>query len=103
AKALDHRLAVGDRADQHRAVRDRLVARDGQAALNRRRRLDLHSASTGEIDTPYPCASSSAAARSAWPSPATSIVSTPPRSDEKWRSSKSSMLIRSAPRACVIP
>ena len=32
AEARDARLAVAERADQHGAVRDRLVARDGEVA-----------------------------------------------------------------------
>ena len=36
-------------------------------------------------------------------SPATRIASVPPRSGDMWRRSKSSMLIPSAPSACVIP
>ena len=43
AEALDHGLAVGDRAEQHRAMRDRLVAGHGDAALHRPRRIDPHS------------------------------------------------------------
>ena len=52
AEALDPRLSVGDRTDQHRAVRDRLVAGHGDVPANRLRRLDLHSDSTGETTTP---------------------------------------------------
>src|SRR5581483_3368746 len=62
-----------------------------------------YSSMTGATTTPYPCASSRSAARRASRAPETSIVRTPPRSGEKCRSSKSSMLIRSAPSACVIP
>ncbi len=50
-EARDPALAVADRPDQHRAMRDRLVAREGEPALDRRRRLDPHS-STAEIETP---------------------------------------------------
>ena len=44
APAADERLALGERADQQRAVRDRLVARDGDVAVDVRGRLDLHAA-----------------------------------------------------------
>ncbi len=40
AEPRDARLAVADRADQHRAVRDRLVARDGDVPDEPRHRLD---------------------------------------------------------------
>ena len=50
-----------------------------------------------------PGSSSSAAARRASVSPVTSSVTVPPRSGEMCSSSKSSMLIRSAPSACVMP
>ena len=97
-KPAIRRLAVGDRAEQQRAVRDRLVAGHGDAALNGGRRLDPHSPSTGEND--HAVALGLEQRRPPAPrhsSPETSIVSTPPRSGEKCRSSKSSMLIRSAP------
>ena len=59
------------------------------APARRRRR------SPGTRAPPPPAAASA--------SPVTSSVSVPPRSGETWWSSKSSMLIRCAPSACVIP
>ena len=83
AEARDARLAVAERAEQHRAVRDRLVAGHRDVADEAGDRLDPHSSITGATTTPYPCASSSAAARSASASPATMTVSVPPRSVER--------------------
>ena len=58
----------------------------------------------GRDDRPRSPAPRAARPRVARPrSPATRSVSVPPRSGERWCSSKSSMLIRSAPSACVIP
>ncbi len=51
-EALDHALAVGDRPQQDGALRDPLHAGHGDGALDRRRRLDLHSSRTGETTTP---------------------------------------------------
>ena len=59
AEARDVRLAVADRADQHRAVRDRLVARNRDVADEPRDGLDEersesggHSSITGAATTP---------------------------------------------------
>ena len=59
AEARDVRLAVADRADQHRAVRDRLVAGNRDVADEPRDRLDQersesggHSSITGAATTP---------------------------------------------------
>ena len=59
AESRDPRLAVADRADQHRAVRDRLVARHGDVAEELRNGLDehgvdrrAHSSITGATTTP---------------------------------------------------
>src|SRR5262249_10350087 len=103
AEAAHARLAFAERADQHRAVGDRLVAGDGDVTDERSGRLDPHSSSTGDTTTWYPCASSTSVARAASSSPPTSSVGLPPRSRDMCCSSKSSMLIRSAPSACVIP
>ena len=98
-EAPDH-LSPSATAEQNRTVRDRLVP-DGDAALTddaasifirpgRRRRTRRSPAPEQRRRAP--------------PGPhLTSIVRTPPRSGEKWRSSKSSMFIRSAPSACVMP
>ena len=83
AEAGDPRLAVADRAEQHGAVRDRLVARHGHVPDEARERLDSHSSITGATTTPYPCASSRVAARSASASPATITDRVPPRSVER--------------------
>src|SRR5213078_3993227 len=69
AEAADACLAFAERADQHRAVRDRLIARDGDVADQRAGGLDLHSSMTGDTTTWYPCVSSTPAARAASPSP----------------------------------
>ena len=68
------RLAVRDRAEQHRAVGDRLVARDGDVARERDATGSTFISSDRRDDDAVALASSSAAARSASPSPATSIV-----------------------------
>ena len=52
AEAADRRLPFADRAEEDGAVRDRLVSGNGDVAAQRRGRLDLHSASTGETTTP---------------------------------------------------
>ena len=51
-EALDHAFAVGDRPQQDGALRDPLHAGHGDGALDRRRRVDLHSSRTGETTTP---------------------------------------------------
>jgi hypothetical protein len=51
-EALHVHRAVRDRPEQHRAVRDRLVAGHDDVALERAGRCDLHSATTGETTTP---------------------------------------------------
>ena len=104
AEARDPRLAVGDRAEQHGAVRDRLVAGHARCARESpsraRSSFGQHRARRRRRSPATPAAPPPARPRS---SPVTSSVSVPPRSGETWCSSKSSMLIRSAPSACVIP
>ena len=46
-KPVTSRGAVGDRAEQQRAVRDRLVAGDGELADERRRGRDLQAVGAG--------------------------------------------------------
>ena len=107
APAADERLAVGERADQQRAVRDRLVAGhadvpvDPRAARSHRELMDHHRAPPRRRRR-SPAPRAARPPRRASPSPVTSSVSVPPRSGEMCWSSKSSMLIRSAPSACVI-
>jgi hypothetical protein len=49
---LEIALAVGDRTDEEGSVRDRLVARNGEVAADRRRGLDDHeSSNAGETIT----------------------------------------------------
>src|ERR1700722_6668465 len=106
AEPTDVRLAVRNRAEQERAVRDGFVAGNGEGSLQRDCGLDPHaplSPRTGETTTPYPWPSSSSAARAASASPVTSTDSVPPRSGDMCPSSKSSMLMRSAPSAWVMP
>src|SRR5262249_54753057 len=103
AEAADLGRPLRDRAQEKGAMGDGLVARYGEVAVQRGRGLDLHCSRTAETTTPYPWRSRRSAARRASPSPATSSVSVPPRSGDTWCSSKSSMLIRSAPSAWVIP
>ena len=51
--AADHRVSVTDGAEQERAVRDRLVAGDGEVTFERGGGLDFHQSSiTGLITTP---------------------------------------------------
>ena len=52
AEAGDARLAVADRAEQDRAVGDRLVAGHGDVPDEARDRLDPHSSITGATTTP---------------------------------------------------
>src|SRR5262249_12848875 len=80
AEAAHDRLAVRERAEQERTVRDRLVAGHGERAAQRRDRPNPHwSVMTGDTTTPEPCASSRSAAPAAAASPVASTVRAPPR------------------------
>ena len=97
------RFALADRTDEERSMRDRLVARNGDvpdeggtgSTLTARRAPERRAQRTLRLQK--------LVARRASRSPATKRVSVPPRSGERCLSSKSSRLIRSAERACVIP
>src|SRR6187200_735397 len=106
-EAREAAFAVGDRREKKRAVGDGLVAGHGEVASKQDGRADLHraysSSKAGDTMTEYPCASSKAAARRPSSSPDTSTERVPPRSGDMCWSSKSSMLICSAPSAWVIP
>ena len=52
AEVRDARLAVADGAEEHRAVRDRLVAGHGEVPDETRDRVDPHSPITGATTTP---------------------------------------------------
>ena len=95
------RFALADRTDEERSVRDRLVARNGDVPDEGGHRLDSHGSSERRAQRPLRLQKLGGAAASR--SPATKRVSVPPRSGERCLSSKSSRLIRSAERACVIP
>ena len=107
AEAGDLGRAVGDGADDQRAVRDRLVARYGQLADERGggrhepvgagRGAHVASASAGAAPARRSPARPAARPRARPPRPATSSSIVPPRSGVKWCSSKSSMLMRAAP------
>ena len=117
ADGRDRRLGVGraaearDRASRRRRSR-RAAPRGARSTCRRARRCARRAAVAARSSfgraparrrrrSPAP----RAAPPRARPRPrrSTSSVSVPPRSGETWWSSKSSMLIRSAPSACVIP
>src|SRR4051794_9780602 len=54
AESGDARLAVAQRAEQDRAVRDRLVSGNCDVTDEASDRLDPHSSITGATTTPYP-------------------------------------------------
>ena len=103
AEAADARLAFGQRADQQRAVGDRLVARDADVAVDAARPAQPSSSTADDDDA--------VALRLEQRRRAARLVLAGRRAASPCRrararcaaSSKSSMLIRSAPSACVIP
>src|SRR5206468_12692117 len=83
-EAADLRLPIGDGTEQHPALADPFDTGHLDRSADRDRRLDnRHGSITGAATTPYPCASSNATARSASASPATRMVSVPPRSADR--------------------
>ena len=77
APAADARLALAERAEQQRAVRDRLVARDGDVAVDVRGGLDLHA--PPRSDPTRRRVAGRAARRSGRPRPCPAPPGAPPR------------------------